>query len=158
MSGIADWEGRDWRAFRDFYAAFQPAGMPAPSEGIVGSGWRGIFPETQFIRPQPAPTGIPSAPTIYGRYSFDHLWTSATVEGTLAPSRGGNLSTAIRLELGADESWVRGPGGVYQQLRQLMLDSATESFVILPEGVTERHGQDGDFAVYVLRNRFIISN
>ena len=36
--------------------------------------------------------------------------------------------------------------------------SRPDGLAIFPEGVTERHGQDGDFAVYVLRTRFIASN
>ena len=113
-AGIADFEATDWRAFADFFGGFHPVGMPAASvntNGTGGLGWRGIFSETQFISPKPQVSGRPSQPTIYGRYSFDHLGTAATIEGSLAPARWGNLSTAIRLELGASESWVRGPGG-----------------------------------------------
>lgn len=163
MDGIAVWEATDWEAFRAFYASFQPAGLPAYSASSTGeasaaTGWLGIFPETQFIEPRPSPSGMPSQPTIYGRFTFDHAWSRATVEGVDAPCRGGTLSTAIRLELGADERWVRGPAGVYSQLRQHMVDSSTPTFAIFPEGVTERHGQDGDFAVYVLRTKFISTN
>lgn len=158
-AGIADFEATDYRAFADFFGGFRPIGLPTATTGIEGSGWRGIFKETQYISPKPQVSGRPSQPTIYGRYSFDHLWTAATIEGSLAPARGGNLSTAIRLELGADESWVRGSGGVYQQLRQRMLEvSRPDGMAIFPEGVTERHGQDGDFAVYVLRTRFVATN
>lgn len=162
-AGMADWEARDWRSFRDFFGSFAPSGMPTVEGVDVGgqqgqTGFLGIFPETQFIQPQPMPSGTPTRPTIYGRYSFDHGGATGTLEGTEAPARSGVLSTAIRLEVGADDVWVRGPGGVYLQLRQHMLESSTESFALLPEGVTERHGQDGDFVVYVLRTRFTACN
>lgn len=161
MTSITEWEGKDWQAFRNFYGSFQPVGMPAlvaTPDGSGQSGWIGIYPETQFIRPTPMPSGKPTAPTMYGRYSFDHTATHCTLEGTDAPARWGVLSTAIRLEVGVDDTWVRGPGGLLQQLRQHMLASSNESFAIFPEGRTERHGQDGNFIVFVLRTNFLIAN
>lgn len=158
MSALTDYEAVDWQAFRDFFDAFQPSGMPAETAGIEGSGWRGVFPETQFISPMPQPSGRPGAPTIYGRYAFDYTGVRAMLDGDSAPVREGSLSTAIRLELGASDSWVRGPAGVFQQLRLRMVAVSTPSFAIFPEGVTERRGQDGNYALYVLRNRFVSSN
>lgn len=159
---IVDYEAQDYEAIKGFFGEFDPIGMPDAvdsADGKSGTGYRGIFPETQTVRPTPVPSGLPSSPTIYGRYSFDYAGVQASgLEALSGAIRNGVVSIAFRLELGADEAWIRGLGGLTLQLRQRMHDVSNESFCMFPEGVTERHGQSGNFAVYVMRTRFMFTN